>query len=287
VNARDLLDDAEDVLIASPSVDHWQRGRERLEAEELLEFVLGQLPDDDDVPAPAAQRFRRLVARRATGEPVPHIKGYTEFRGLRLKVRRSVFVPRDSSEWMARQAVTRLRRRRKPVAVDLATGAGPIALAIANEVRGAEVYGTDLTKDAVALARENAKALRLPARFVQGDLYGGLPSRLAGRVDLITFHPPYLGRREIRDLPDEIRHFEPLTSLTDRSPTGMFLIERAAVESEEWLRPGGWFLLEVAPDRARAVASLLRRTGFRDVRGTKDARGGAVADASRVIVARG
>src|SRR5205823_7305303 len=97
-------------------------------------------------------------------------------------------------------------------------------------------------------------------------------ARLAGRVDLVTFQPPDLGRREIRDLPDEIRNFEPLTSLTDRSPTGMFLIERAAVESEAWLRPGGWFLLEVAPDRARAVSSLLRRTGFRDVRSTKDAR---------------
>jgi release factor glutamine methyltransferase len=173
------------------------------------------------------------------------------------------------------------------VAVDLATGAGPIALAVSNEVPRAEVYGTDLTRDAVALARENARALKLPARFVRGDLFSGLPARLAGRVDLITFHPPYLGRREIRELPDEIRKFEPLSSLTDQSPTGMFLIERAAEESEEWLRPGGWFLLEVAPDRSRAVASLLRRHGFRDVRSTKEPGGGIVADASRVIVAKG
>jgi release factor glutamine methyltransferase len=272
--------------VDSPSVDHWQKGRERIEAEELLEYVLGELPDDDDdVPAPARRRFERLVARRATGEPVPQILGFMEFRGLRVGVRRGVFIPRDSSEWLAVQAVRRLRRRSgKPVYVDLATGAGPVALAVANEVRGAEVYGTDLTAEAVALARDNARRLRVPARFVRGDLFSGLPGRLAGRVDVITFHPPYLGRGELKDLPDEIRHFEPASALTDRSPTGMFLIERAALESEEWLRPGGWLLVEVAPDRSRAVASLLRRCGLRDVKSTKDT--STTLDVSRVIVAR-
>jgi len=286
MRARDLLDDAERTLIDSPSVDHWQRGRERIEAEDLLEYVLGEFPEDDDeVPAAARRRFLRLVARRATGEPVPQILGYLEFRGLRLGVRRSVFMPRDSSEWLVEQAVRRLRRRSgRPVAVDLATGAGPVALAVAREVPGAEVYGTDLTSEAVSLARENARKLRIPARFVRGDLFAALPPRLVGGVDVITFHPPYLGRREIRELPDEIRHFEPLTSLTDQSPTGMFLIERAAIESEEWLRPGGWLLVEVAPDRSRAVASLLRRCGLRDVRSTKDTT--SHLDVSRVVVGR-
>jgi release factor glutamine methyltransferase len=287
VKARDLLDHAEQQLVDSPSVDHWQAGRERIEAEELLEFTLGEFPDlDDDVPSSDRRRYERYVARRATGEPVPLITGVFEFRGLLMKVRPGVFIPRDSSEWLVEQAVTRLRRRSKPVALDLATGAGPIALAVANEVRKADVYGTDLTKEAVALARENARSLKARARFVQGDLYGGLPARLAGSIDVITFHPPYLGRREIRELPDEIRHFEPISALTDRSPTGMFLIERAAAESERWLRAGGWMLVEVSPDRSRQVASVLRRSGFRDVRSTKDRAGGLIADASRVIVGR-
>ena len=278
----DLIERGERTLIESPSVDHWQKGRERMEAEELLEFVLGDLPDDDEnVPPSARRRFERMIARRATGEPVPHIKGFMEFRGLELKVRPSVFVPRDSSEWMAEQAVRRLRRRQKPVAVDLATGAGPIALAVAKEVPGAEVYGTDLTREAVALARENARLLKVPARFIQGDLYSGLPRRLAGRVDVITFHPPYLGKKELRELPDEIRHFEPHSALTDRSPTGMWLIERAVEESEDWLRPGGWILIEVAPDRSRRIAALLRRSGFRDVRSTKEG-----LEVSRVVLGR-
>src|SRR5438093_7074150 len=139
MRARDLIDRAERTLLDSPSVDHWQKGRERMEAEELLEFVVGELPDpDDDVAAAAARRFDRLIARRATGEPVPLITGRFEFRGLELRVRPGVFIPRDSSEWLAQQAVRRLRRRRRPVHVDLATGAGPVALAVANEVRGAQ-----------------------------------------------------------------------------------------------------------------------------------------------------
>src|SRR5438105_11001062 len=161
VRVRDLLEEAEQTLIESPSVDHWQKGRERIEAEELLDFVLGDTPDpDEEVSATARRRFRRLVARRATGEPVPLITGSFVFRELQMKVRPGVFVPRESSEWLVHQAVSRLRRRGRPVAVDLATGAGPIALAVANEVRKAEVYGTDLTAEAVALARLNAARLR-------------------------------------------------------------------------------------------------------------------------------
>src|SRR5438552_17968984 len=120
MRAGDLIDRAERTLIESPSVDHWQKGRERIEAEELLEFVLGDLPDeDDDVPAAAARRYQRLVSKRATGMPVPQITGFMEFRGLRLRVRPGVFIPRDSSEYMVVQAVRRLVRRPKPVAVDL------------------------------------------------------------------------------------------------------------------------------------------------------------------------
>ena len=281
----DLLDAAERTLIESPSVDHWQKGRERIEAEELLEYVLGELPDDDDdVPAAPARRYRGLVAKRATGMPVPQITGVMEFRGMKLRIRKGVFIPRDSSEWVVVQAVRRLARRPKPVAVDLATGAGPIALGVANEVRRGEIFGADISKEAVALARENARVLKIPARFVVADVFDGLPPRLRGMVDVVTFHPPYLGRREIRELPEEIAKFEPHHALTDRSPTGTWLIERAAAESEDWLRPGGWMLVEVSPDRARTVASILRRAGLREVRSTKDT--STHLDVSRVVVGR-
>ena len=134
MNAGKLLDQAVKTLKASPSIDHWQKHRERWEAQELLWHVLGGEPDPhDDVPPKARRRFEEMVERRATGEPIPFIKGYAEFRGLELIAQPGVFVPRDSSEFLAEQAVRRLRKRKAPVAVDLATGGGTIALAVANE----------------------------------------------------------------------------------------------------------------------------------------------------------
>ena len=129
-----------------------------------------------------------------------------------------MFVPRDSSENLATQATRRLRGRRRPVHVDLATGAGTIALAVANEVPKATVVGTDVSADAVELARKNAKRLGLRARFVTGDLFGGLPRSLAGTVDVITVHPPYVPMHEIKDLPEEIREWEPEHTLDGPKP---------------------------------------------------------------------
>ncbi|MDP9119745.1 MAG: peptide chain release factor N(5)-glutamine methyltransferase [Actinomycetota bacterium] len=283
MKARKVLDDAVKVLKASPAIDHWQRGRERIEAEDLLWHVLGEEPDPkDDVSAEDRRSLDRLVRRRATGEPIPFIKGYAEFRGLELLVRPGVFVPRDASEFLAEQATRRLRKRSRPVHVDLATGAGTIALAVANEVPRATVVGTDLSADAVKLARKNAKRLGLRARFVTGDLFEGLPRALAGTVDVVTLHPPYVPVRELKDLPEEIREWEPEHTLTDRSRDGLGLIGRTAREAPAWLSRNGWLLMEVSPDRVSHVKGVLRGEGFRDLRSTK----GGPLPLTRVIVAR-
>jgi release factor glutamine methyltransferase len=282
MTGQELIDEAVEVLEASDAIDHWQNDRERIEAEELLSHLIG---DDwtagDEIPSSVARSFRKLIARRATGEPVPYIKGYAVFRGLRLTARRGAFVPRDSTEFLAEQAVRRLRRRAHPVHVDLATGSGPVALAVANEVPRAEVHGADLSALPIRVARQNARRLGLVVHFHRGDLFRPLPSRLAGRVDVVTFHPPYVGRQEVRTLPAEVLAFEPLESLTDHSPRGLGLITRTAEESWEWLRPGGWLLVEVSPDRSRQVGALLRRAGYSDVRSTK----GGIA-VTRVLTAR-
>jgi release factor glutamine methyltransferase len=280
---RTVLNEAVEVLKAAPAIDHWQRGRERIEAEDLLWHVLGEEPDPRDELTPAELRaFDRLVRRRATGEPIALIKGYTEFRGMDLAVRPGVFVPRDASEFLAEQAMRRLRGRRRPVHVDLATGAGTIALAVAKEVRGAEVVGTDISDVAVRLARKNAERLRIRARFVRGDLFGGLPKELGGRVDVITLHPPYVPSHELKDLPEEIRDWEPAHTLTDRSRDGLSLISRTAREAPAWLSRNGWLLLEVSTDRVKDVKPVLQRSGFREVRSTK----GGTLPITRVIVAK-
>jgi release factor glutamine methyltransferase len=284
MKASEVLADAVRRLKASPAIDHWQKDREEIEADDLLCYVLDDddVDPDEDVPAAARRRFEGMVVRRAAGEPVQLIKGFALFRGLEIVARPGVFVPRDSTEFLAEQAVRRLRRRRRPIAVDLATGGGTVGLAVANEVRGVRVFGTDISKDAIRVARRNAERLRLRATFLVGDLFGALPTRLAGKVDVITLHPPYVARGELRELPEEIRRFEPAHTLSDRSIDGLGLVGRAAAEGGTWLRPGGWLLVEVSPDRARAVAGVLRRSGFAEVRSTMD-RGFKV---TRVLVAR-
>jgi release factor glutamine methyltransferase len=283
VNARKLLDQAIKTLKASPSIDHWQKHRERWEAQELLWHVLGEEPDPQDEVSPKARRrFEEMVARRATGEPIPFIKGFAEFRGLELVAQPGVFVPRDSSEFLAEQAVRRLRKRKAPVAVDLATGGGTIALAVANEAPKTAVYGADVSMDAIKLARRNATRLGLAVEFRQGDLFGALPKKLRGIVDVITLHPPYVASGEMASLPDEIREWEPVHTLTDRSNDGLGLIRRAVDEAPAWLRSRGWLLMEVDPDRARDVTPIYRRGGFRDVEITK----GGTLKVTRVIVGR-
>lgn len=284
MRAAELLSDAIRKLEASPSIDHWQKGRERIEAEDLIAHAMGgEEPDpEDDVPSQAARRFRALIERRSTGEPIPFIKGYADFRGLDLIARPGVFVPRDSSEFLAEQAVRRLRGRRRPVHVDLATGGGTIALAVANEVRGATVVGSDVSREAVSLARINARRLGLRATFVTGDMFGALPRRFQGSVDVITLHPPYVRRSEVRELPDEIRKWEPKHTLTDSSADGLGLVWRAVTEGPDWLKRGGWLLVEVSPDRSREVSKVLRAGGFRDVRSTN----GGDFKITRVIVGR-
>lgn len=286
LSAADLIDDGARRMKRSPAIDHWPADREVHEARQLLAFVLGTSEEDLDerggVPAARARRYSNLIRRRAGGEPMAHILGWMEFRGLRIRVRPGAFVPRQSSEFTVEQAARRLRPRRKPVAVDMATGIGPIALAIAASVRRAEVHGTDISADALRQARQNARDLRLKnVEFHRGDLFASLPSRIRGRVDVVTAHAPYVPRGEIGDLPLEIRGFEPEATLTDFSEHGLGMLTRIAEEAPEWLRPGGWVLLEVSPDFSRVVRGLLVRHGYRDVRSTK-----GWPEVTRVVVGR-
>ncbi len=284
VKAHKLLDQAVTTLKASPSIDHWQKGREKIEAEDLMSHAMGgeEPRPNEEIPTKVRKRFDAMVERRVTGEPIPFIKGYAEFRGLELIAKPGVFVPRDSSEFLAEQAIRRLRKRKAPVHVDLATGGGTIALAVADEVPHASVYGADVSEDAVKLARKNAKRLGLHATFAVGDLFGGLPKEIAGKVDVITLHPPYVPREEVKDLPDEIRDWEPSHTLTDHSDDGLGLVVRTADESEAWLRPKGWLLIEVSPDRAREVKRIMQLAGMREIESTK----GGDLKVTRVVVGR-
>jgi release factor glutamine methyltransferase len=267
MRAATLIDRAVRTLKRSPALAHALSGAERADAEALLRHVLGGdwRADDEIAPRPAA-RFSALVRRRARGEPVGHITGSVLYRGLSLRVEREVFVPRRSTYALVDEAVRFLRARRAPIVLDLGAGAGPLALAIAKEAPEARVYATDVSPDAVRLARLNARANGLAVRVVRGDLFTGLPRALRGRIDVIVAFLPSVPRGSFRDLVREIRCFDPRGSLTDESRDGLELLGRAAREGRAWLKRDGLMLFQVAGVLAPSLRARLRRDGIARVR---------------------
>ncbi len=263
----------------SSAIDHWDRNLGRYDAEELMAEVLGRKLTaavlSRALGAADGRRYAAMVARRVDGEPIPRIMGHYTFRGLDLLVRDGVFVPRASSELLAVEAIKAMRwRRGERVAVDVATGAGPVALAVANEVRNAEVWGIDISEEATALGRDNARRLGLAnVHFRTGDMLAALPRRLRGHIDLFTIHPPYVLRNELKTLPREIREFEPLQSLTDSSDDGLGLVRRLAADAHAWLKPGGVLLVEIGTYLSRRTQAALRAAHLVNVGWVKDSLG--------------
>jgi release factor glutamine methyltransferase len=242
----------------------------RREAEDLLAFCLnveiGDLKPDTVPTRRTRERFLSLVARRAGGEPFPHLTGTIEFYGLRLEVRPGPFVPRPSSELTVERAVRRVRRRKNPLVLDVCTGAGPIAIAIADDVPSAQVWGTDIDDDGLTQARRNARRLEIGnVTFRRGDMYGALPRRLRGMFDVIAGHIPYVPIDELEDLPTEVRGYEPIFTLSDQSSDGLDLIRIAIAQAPEWLKPGGWLLLEVSDDLPRKLQRIMRKAGIEPI----------------------
>ena len=133
------------------------------------------------------------------------------------------------------------------------------------------MWGVDISPEAARLGKDNARHLGLGnVHFRAGDLLDALPRRLRGAVDVFTIHPPYVLRRDLKELPREIREFEPLQSLTDGSDDGLGLVRRLAAESHDWLKPGGVLLVEVGTYLSRRTQATLRAAHLVDVTWTKD-----------------
>ena len=273
------IDKAVRKIDASKNIDHWDHNLGRYDAEELMAEVLGRKLTPSVLgrvlDSTSRKRYVAMVARRVNGEPIPRIMGHYTFRRLDLLVKEGVFVPRASSELLAAEAVKAMRwRRGRRIAVDVATGAGPVALAVASEVRNAQVWGIDISAEATSLGRENARLLGLRnVQFRSGDMLEALPRRLRGEIDLFTIHPPYVLSTELKTLPREIREFEPLQSLTDNSDDGLGLVRRLAADAHTWLKPGGVLLVEVGTYLSRRAQSVLRGAYLVDVSWVKDALG--------------
>jgi len=244
----------------------------RVDAEWLLAGLLGlgrvaaRLELGETAPAPLAERYARAVSRRARREPLQRILGWEEFRGVRVRLTDSVLVPRPETETLVEWALALLPAPgpRRLLAIDVGTGSGCIACALASERADLDVVAVDVSPAAAAVARENVRALDLGGRVrvIAADLFAGLRDI---RADLIVSNPPYLPSALMPELPPEVRIHEPRLAL-DGGSDGLAVIRRIATAARRYLRPSGALVVETAGgDHASAAAALLREAGWDQV----------------------
>lgn len=212
-----------------------------------------------------ADALRSLLDRRARREPLAYVIGEWGFRRLSLRVDSRVLVPRPETEVVVERCLALLQGSATPCVLDVGTGSGAIALAIADEHPGARVTGVDSSAEALAVASENRLRTELGVELALWDLYDGLP---AGPWDLVVSNPPYVLPDEIDQLDPEVRDWEPRAALV-----GMGATEAVAGHALEALRGGGALVLEVAEHDAGRVADHLRGLGYREIRVTRDLAG--------------
>lgn len=223
-----------------------------------------------------ARRYGRLLCRRCVGTPTQHLTGEVGFRRLVLGVRAGVFVPRPETEVLVEVALGLLAGVAEPRVVDVGTGTGAVALAVADERGDARVAATDRAPEAVALARENAARLELPVDVSEGDLFGGIDEGWRGRVDLVASNPPYLDPAWRAELSPEV-----LADPPDALFGGLDSYERLFAAARTWLRAGGGVAVELDPRIADVVADAAARAGFRDIALHRD-----LAERDRVLAGR-
>src|SRR4051794_34996776 len=198
-----------------------------------------------------------MVSRRVVGEPLEHVLGWAEFRGLRIAVDRGVFVPRRRTELLVEHAAGLAAPG--AVVLDLCCGSGALGAALAAEHPGIELVAADLDPVAVRCARRNLEPLG--GRVFEGDLFAPLPAELRGRVDVLLVNVPYVPTGDIALMPAEARLHEARIAL-DGGPDGLDVLRRVAAEAASWLAPGGTLLTETGDRQATVAARILAGAGL-------------------------
>jgi release factor glutamine methyltransferase len=249
-----------------------------MNAELLLMFTLGcdraflyGHPERELTPE-EAERYSHALAQRITGVPAQYLTGHQEFWGLDFAVSPAVLIPRPETEHVIERVLGILAELQgstqpEPVAangpkiVDVGTGSGCIAVALAKELPQAEIHATDISPEAIAVAQANAARLLQPAiTFHQTDLLAGL---VKGTFDLVVSNPPYVGLAEEDQVQLEVRKFEPRAAVF-AGQTGMNVILRLVPEAYDALKPGGWLVMEISATIAESVRQAV--SGWNNVK---------------------
>lgn len=261
-------------------------GSPRMNAEVLLMFVLGvnraylYAHPECVLTAGDEASYDEVLAQRATGMPSQYITGHQEFWGLDFVVSPAVLIPRPETEHLVETVLGLARGLAQPKLVDVGTGSGCVALALAHELKDAKVYAVDVSADALEIARANAARLGLDGRvhFAQSNVLEALTG--VRDFDFVVSNPPYVGFGEADKVQKSVRDFEPRVAVF-AGEQGLDVIVPLIEQAHSALKPGGWLALEIGYSMRDAVVNLLSPTMWDDVRVVPDLQG-----VPRVVAAR-
>jgi release factor glutamine methyltransferase len=205
--------------------------------------------------------YTELLARRRCGEPIQYIIGETEFYGLPFRVTRDVLIPRPETEHLVEKVIELAARFQQPRIVDVGTGSGAIAVALAHKLPHAQITATDICSRALVVARKNAKLNEVDLRFLEGDLLAPVASE---KFEIVVSNPPYVPETDRATLSVEVREYEPALALF-AGDDGLDVYRRLIPAAFDALAPGGFVALEIGYGLSTAMRELLSRAGFEQI----------------------
>lgn len=219
---------------------------------------------DEEMPEEMQHEFEVLIKKRAERVPLQYITGEQEFMGMTFHVNSSVLIPRQDTETLVEEALKIARPGMK--VLDMCTGSGCVLISILNNVHGAEGIGYDISKQAINVAKENAKLNNVSAVFERSNLFEDVAEE---KFDMIVSNPPYIRSEEIPLLMPEVSEFEPHEALDGRED-GLYFYRKIIQDSGNYLADGGYLLFEIGYDQGEEVSSMMREAGFQEVSVIKD-----------------
>ena len=224
------------------------------------------LHEEDELTAEQQSEYESTVHKRAEHVPLQYIIGEQEFMGLKFKVNSNVLIPRQDTETLVEEALRVVEPGMR--VLDLCTGSGCIIISLAKNVADISCTGSDISKQALLVAKENAKANEVEVEWERSDLF----ENISGTFDLIVSNPPYIPTGEIPGLMPEVRDFEPVDAL-DGKEDGLYFYRIITEKSPEYLTSDGYLYFEIGYDQGEAVSAMMRQCGYTQVEVIKDLAG--------------
>lgn len=260
-----------DAGVPDAALDAWYLLQMVCKIERSYYYVHGE----EDITQDAQKEYEIAVQKRAEHIPLQYIIGEQEFMGLRFKVNSNVLIPRQDTETLVEQVLKIVKPGMK--VLDLCTGSGCVLISVLKNAPELTGMGSDISKTALLVAKENAKLHEVDAEWVRSDLFDNITETF----DVIMANPPYIPTGEILSLMPEVRDFEPENAL-DGGADGLDFYRKIAGQVKDYLNPGGYVYMEIGYDQGEAVSELMRNAGFTEVEVIKD-----LARNDRVVKGKG